>query len=104
MDSGIIPFLVMVGVLIVAAAIAGHSGQKMVEAQRDAERLTTQSVVLCAENDMLRELLANADERTKRHRAQIAGLVVENHELGLLLNQAYDRGYIPRQMKEGREN
>lgn len=90
MTSGIWAFIILVGVFVfLAGALA------CVIEERDEARKANKW--LHEDNATLRRYL---DKRNH----QVGNLVVENYEMHLLIRQAREQGFVPREMREGREN
>lgn len=90
-------FIILVGVLALLAGYAAHCGQVAQDAQGERKQAEQANAALHAQVAELRRYL----DKLNYHNSN---LMVENYELHSMINQAYKRGFIPRPMKQGREN
>lgn len=83
-------FALFVGSLAFLAGYALHCGSVAQDAQ-DA-------------NAELHERMGELERKLDKRTCQVIDLMVENHELHNLVNQAHGKGFIPQWMRQGREN
>lgn len=90
MLSGVWAFIIGVGLLIVLASVLAC----VIRERDDAVKA----------NKWLHEDNAELRRYLDKRNHQVGNLVVENYEMHLLIRQAREQGFVPRKVKEGREN
>lgn len=80
--------------LVIFASLWAHEAARSNEAIRERDAAIE---ALHEDNATLRRYL---DKRNH----QVGNLVAENYEMHLLIRQAREQGFVPRKMREGREN